>query len=156
MKAHQSTIGLNDEWLTPPEILSKLGHFHLDPCSPVNPPWQIADSFFAEGGLEKSWYGRVFCNPPFNRYARPKWMQKMANHGDGILLVPAATETNAFRAYVWNWAFAVCFLYGRPHFHYVDGSRAKANCGCSIALVAYGQYNAEVLQNSGLGRTVTL
>ncbi len=83
-------------------------------------------------------------------------MKKMAEHGNGIMLIPAATETEAFFKYVWEKADAVCFVKGRPHFHYVDGTRAKANCGCSIALVAYGAENVAVLQAANLGQTILL
>ena len=31
-----------DEWLTPPEIIQALGHFDLDPCSPIDRPWPTA------------------------------------------------------------------------------------------------------------------
>ena len=55
---------------------------------------------------------------------------------------------------VWGVADAVCFLKGRPHFHYVDGTRAPFNSGAPIALVAYGAANADVLRSSGLGFVV--
>jgi hypothetical protein len=38
MSAHQSPVMGTDEWLTPPEIMARLGEFDLDPCSPVNRP----------------------------------------------------------------------------------------------------------------------
>lgn len=158
LKAHQRTVGKNDEWLTPPEILKPLGRFALDPAAPVTRPWRTAIDYFTilDGGLDREWWGRVWLNPPFNRYERPRWMEKMADHGNGIMLVPAATETDAFDRYVWQKAQAVCFIKGRPHFHYADGKRAKANCGCSIALVAYGEANASILEASGLGVTLIL
>lgn len=158
MKAHQKTIGKNDEWLTPPWILDRLGKFDLDPCSPITRPWDTSSRHFTSesDGLKEKWYGRVWLNPPFNRYERPKWMKKMAMHGNGIMLIPAATETDAFQKYVWDRATAVCFLKGRPHFHYVDGTESRANCGCSIALVAYGWENFGQLKDSGLGRTIQL
>lgn len=80
----------------------------------------------------------------------------MADHGNGIMLIPAATETAAFYEYVWERADAVCFLRGRPHFHHADGTRASANCGCSIALVAYGKDNAAQLEAANLGQALKL
>lgn len=159
MKAHQRTVGKNDTWITPPEILRRLGGFDLDPCAA--PSTHIARINMAApsvDGLACEWTtgSRVWCNPPFNRYARPKWMAKMANHGNGIMLVPAATETKAFFDYVWAKADAVCFLKGRPHFHHPDGTRSRANCGCSIALVAYGADNADILESANLGQTLRL
>lgn len=151
-----------------------LGRFNLDPCSPNIRPWDTADHHWSLpiDGLLHPWFNRVWLNPPFNRYERPKWMQKMAEHGDGIMLIPAATETAAFDSFVWQKATAVCFLKGRPHFCVArdtilerknqphifikKGEEAPFNCGCSIVLVAYGDQNAEVLSNSGLGKTLFL
>jgi hypothetical protein len=55
---------------------------------------------------------------------------------------------------VWGVADAVCFIKGRPHFHYVTGERAKANSGAPIALIAYGRHNAEALAAARLGVVV--
>lgn len=172
MKTHQKPEGESDTWLTPPEIFNVLGSFDLDPASPeLAPgqtlPWPMATMNISPSmnGLDDSWWRpfewsgrkpRVWLNPPFNRYQRPKWMKRMAEHGNGIMLIPAATETKAFFDYVWSKADAVCFVRGRPHCHYADGTRARANCGCSIALVAYGGNNVEVLEGSGLGHVVRL
>lgn len=156
MKSHQNTIGKNDEWLTPPNIIEQLGTFDTDPCNAVNNPFTTAIRSYTEGGLEKQWFGRVWLNPPFNRYERPLWMQKMADHNDGIMLVPAACETDAFYQHVWGKASGILFLKGRPHFHYISGERAKANSGCTICLVSYGSKNLEYLQMSGLGVVLEL
>lgn len=75
----------------------------------------------------------------------------MAEHGNGIALIPARTETAMFYECVWGKASAVLFIKGRPHFHYVDGRRADFNSGAPICLVAYGERNAEILERSGLG-----
>jgi hypothetical protein len=145
----------NDEWLTPPEILSALGEFDLDPCAPVSPPWLTARVHFDKNidGLEQPWAGRVWLNPPFGREA-VKWLRKLVQHGNGIALIPARTETAMFYECVWNVADAVCFLKGRPHFHYVTGERAKANSGAPIVLIAYGQHNADALRRADLGKVV--
>lgn len=158
MKAHQKTVGKSDTWLTPREIWTKLGTFNTDPACPEFIKDPIAGCCYSasDDGLKQRWRGRVWLNPPFNRYQRPKWMAKMADHGNGIMLIPAATETEAFRKYVWERADAVCFITGRPHFLNEQGVRAKANCGCSIVLVAYGQLNRLALENSGLGVTLRL
>ena len=152
MSSHQSARMKNDEWLTPPEILRSLGAFDLDPCSPINRPWPTAAKHYtvADSGLEKPWFGRVWCNPPFGREAI-NWLDRMKAHGNGVALIPARTETAMFYQTVWGHADAVCFLRGRPHFHYVDGRRAAFNSGAPIALVAYGTANVVALQNSRLG-----
>lgn len=80
----------------------------------------------------------------------------MAEHGDGIMLVPAATETPAFKDHVWGAASSVLFLSKRPHFHSPDGAKAKSNSGCSICLVAYGAKNDALLETSKLGKFIKL
>ena len=156
MKAHQQTVGKNQEWLTPIEIITALGVFDLDPCT-CKKAWrngyygdQIIKSIY-KGGLEATWKDRVWLNPPFDRRERPVWMKKMAEHNNGIMLIPAACETDAFYKYVWNKASGVMFLKGRPHFHYADGTRAVANSGCTICLVSYGQINLQAMIDSELG-----
>lgn len=37
---HSHKMG-KDEWLTPPQIIKALGGFDLDPCSPINRPWDM-------------------------------------------------------------------------------------------------------------------
>jgi len=163
MKHHQSTIGKNDEWLTPIEIIKSLGVFDLDPCI-CERAWKdgyyentIKNALYS-GGLESRWLSgeRVWMNPPFNRYERHKWMAKMANHNNGIMLVPAACETEAFYNYVWGKASGILFLKGRPHFHYADGVKASANSGCTICLVSYGLENLTSLQKSALGFVIDI
>lgn len=152
LSGHQSAAMRSDEGLTPPEILQRLGQFDLDPCSPMNRPWSTAAQHYTveDDGLAQQWAGRVWCNPPFGRKAM-KWMRRMAEHGNGIALIPARTETAMFFESVWGAADAVLFIQGRPHFHRVDGSRAAFNSGAPICLVAYGPANVGSLEQSGLG-----
>lgn len=42
MRNFNSNTANNQEWLTPPDILRALGPFDLDPCAPVNRPWDMA------------------------------------------------------------------------------------------------------------------
>lgn len=155
LSSHQSARMKNDEWLTPPEILSALGDFDLDPCAPVSRPWDTASKHYTveDNGLAQPWEGRVWLNPPFGREA-VKWLRRMRDHGNGIALVPARTETAMFYECVWGHASAVLFLKGRPHFHYVDGRRAPFNSGAPISLIAYGSGNIDSLRASGLGFVV--
>lgn len=157
MSGHQSPVMGTDEWLTPPEIVRALGSFDLDPCSPIVRPWPTAAQHFHinDDGLAQDWAGRVWCNPPFGREAI-KWLRRMAAHGNGIVLIPARTETEMFYECVWGAADAVLFIKGRPHFHRVDGSRAAFNSGAPICLVAYGVANVAALAASGLGVVVPI
>lgn len=149
--------GATDEWLTPPYIIQALGPFDLDPCAAPEPrPWPTADRHITlpDDGLAAPWGGFVWCNPPFGPKAR-RWLAKMAEHRNGIALVPARTETRWFIETVWEAADAVLFLYGRPHFYHPDGTRGRSNSGAPICLVAYGPEAADRLRECSLeGRYV--
>lgn len=155
MGSHHSAKMKNDEWLTPPLIIEKLGAFDLDPCSPIVRPWDTAALHFnvTDNGLEQPWAGRVWLHPPYGLEAA-KWLARLADHGNGIALIFARTETRRFFDHVWNRADAVCFIEGRLYFHFVDGRRAEANAGAPSCLVAYGQENVRALEQSGLGYVV--
>lgn len=147
MGSHQSAAMLNDEWLTPPHIIEALGEFDLDPCAPITRPWDTAKNHYTviDNGLSQKWEGRVWCNPPYGLEAA-KWLSKLAEHGQGIALIFARTETKMFFQEVWPKASAVLFLEGRLYFHYVDGTKAKANSGAPSVLVAYGSDDAKALK----------
>lgn len=160
MGGHQSASAMKDEWLTPPNILSALGGFDLDPCAPdpTTRPWATAALHYCanDNGLQTPWSGRVWLNPPYGRETGV-WLEKLADHGDGVALIFARTETDMFFRHVWEKADAVLFLRGRLHFHHVDGSRAAANAGAPSCLVAYGANNVATLVDSGLaGHVVRL
>jgi hypothetical protein len=148
---HRPHHGYTDEWLTPPEIIAALGTFDLDPCSPINRPWPTAAQHFTveDDGLTRRWQGRVWLNPPYGPETG-KWLARLADHGDGIALIFARTETEMFHRYGWQRADGMLFLRGRLHFHYVDGSRGKANAGAPSVLIAYGEQNVAALERSGL------
>lgn len=143
-------------WLTPPEIIEALGPFDLDPCAAPSPrPWPTAARHIElpEDGLSAEWIGRVWCNPPFGDQTWA-WLERMAEHDNGVALAFARTETVGFHRWVWNRATAVMFLKARPHFHYPDGGRAKGNSGGPICLIAYGEDNAYALHRSGLAGAI--
>jgi hypothetical protein len=149
--------GASDTWLTPPEILRAVGPFDLDPCASLNRPWDTAAKHYTieDDGLAQRWDGFVWCNPPFGPEAAT-WLRRLADHGHGIGLTPARTETRWFVSQVWQHADAVLFLHGRPHFHHADGTRGRANSGAPICLIAYGDLAVQRLLTCGLpGSLVT-
>jgi hypothetical protein len=138
-------------------MLAAVGPFDLDPCSPVDRPWPMADRHYTitDDGMSLPWDGLVWCNPPFGPDAE-RWLTRCAEHGNAVALVPARTETRWFVKTIWNVADGVLFLHGRPHFHHVDGRRGAANSGAPICLVAYGASALSRLQTCGLpGSLVT-
>lgn len=152
MGSHHSARAETTTWLTPPDLIEKLGPFDLDPCAAPSPrPWPTAIRHIElpEDGLAAEWDGYVWLNLPYS-FEAWRWLDKLAAHGDGIALIFARTETAGFVEQVWRRATGILFLYGRLHFHRPDGSRAAANSGAPSCLVAYGQRAADELQASGI------
>ncbi len=138
------------DWLTPPEIIAALGAFDLDPCASEHQPWRTAAQQFTirDDGLSKPWAGRVWCNPPYGPFAA-KWLERLADHGNGIAFVFARTETAAFQNHVWPKASGVLFLRGRVSFRLPGGGRAGP-AGAPSVLIAYGTGNADTLRDCGI------
>lgn len=151
MGSHQSAKMLNDEWLTDPAIISSLGKFDLDPCSPVQRPWNTASVHYNknDNGLKKDWFGRVWCNPPYGTQTQV-WMNKLVTHGNGIALIFARTETKMFFESIWPEADSIFFFSGRLYFYTVEGQKSIHNSGAPSCLVAYGENNSEAIAESGL------
>ena len=146
MGAHESHSGGTDEWLTPPDLITALGPFDLDPCSPgARRPWDTAAKHYGieDDGLRQAWKGRVWLNPPYAHAA--KWLHRLADHGQGTALIFARTETALWFEHVWPRATGLLFLRGRLHFYFPSGKRAPANAGAPSVLVAYGRRDADVL-----------
>ncbi len=139
-----------DEWLTPRHIVDALGPFDLDPCSPIDRPWPTAARHYTilDNGLSKPWAGRIWLNPPYGR-ATIHWLHRLKEHGNGIALVFARTETALFFRCIWPHASAVLFFKGRLAFCHVDGSSA-GHAGAPSCLIAYGKHNADTLKKCNL------
>ena len=155
---HHSARAKKDEWLTPPEIIESLGVFDLDPCSPIERPWDMAANHYTieDDGLSQPWHGRVWCNPPYGRETG-KWLNKCAEHGNATALIFARTETADWQSHVWSKAHSVLFLFGRLYFYHVTGERAANNSGAPSALVAFDRENGIALERSELpGKIVRL
>ena len=115
----------SEEWYTPPEIVVRVlkifGSIDLDPCSNTigNPNIPAVHRFTqADDGLAKSWFGKVYMNPPYGREI-PGWIKKLdaefrtGEIKEAIALVPARVDTDWFRVMR---DYAVCFVDGRLKF----------------------------------------
>lgn len=172
MGAHQSAKSNTEVWLTPPSLLNKLGgadNFDLDPCAAINQPWATARQHYTieDDGLAQAWNGRTFLNPPYSTSAIKLWLQRMAEHENGIALIFARTETETFFRSVWEKCDALLFIEGRLHFHVNEdtwferkgkppvfvkrGDATDTNSGAPSVLCAYGPENADLLLDSGIG-----
>lgn len=125
--------GLTDVWLTPLNIIQALGPFDLDPCGEVH--WPTAKTIYTEQGLELEWFGRVWLNPPYSEVE--KWLLRLADHGRGIALVFARTETK-WAQKIMSQATSVYFPAGRLKFHKKDGT-LKGNAGAPSMFLAFGE-----------------
>ncbi|UUY01563.1 phage N-6-adenine-methyltransferase [Svornostia abyssi] len=153
------TVGSSVEWYTPPEIFQALGlRFDLDVCAPPGGlPWIPAERSFsrADDGLTQPWQGLVWMNPPYGR-GIDLWMRKLADHGSGIALVHARTDTQWWREATAA-ATAICFIAGRVRF--VRGatmSNAGPGSPTPSVLLAYGQTCALALLQANLGPTLLI
>lgn len=158
MSQHERVGDGKEEWLTPAEIIGSLGEFDLDPCSPIKRPWDTARNHFSvlDDGLKRRWSGRVWLNPPYGDKTF-EWMRRMSEHGNGIALIFARTETETWFKHIWWSAHSVFFFRGRLAFCHVDGHRARTNAGAPSVLVAYGLRNTQAIADSSLdGRLVIL
>lgn len=137
---------LTDQWLTPDYILAPLGEFDLDPCAYPAYRTRCAKLGYAlpeENGLLLPWEGRVWCNPPYGRETR-KWTQKMALHGNGVMLVKAAPETAWYRD-LWEYASALYFPYHRIAFFDEQLTKSKGS-KISNVVAAFGDNNIGSLE----------
>lgn len=144
--SHQKPIGNSQTHLTPRHILQVLGDFDLDPCAaPLPRPWCCAKENWASLGLNQDWFGRVWLNPPFHRHQVKHWVQRLADHGNGIALLHARTETAWFRP-IWENAEGLLFLAERLTFLRPDGTPHSHNSGAPAVLAAFGESNWEILR----------
>ena len=161
----ETTVNRTVEWYTPAFIFEALGlTFDLDPCAAESGDHVPALARYTarDDGLSKPWYGRVWMNPPYGPYT-PRWLSKLADHGDGLALVFARTDTRWFHAAAAS-ADVLCFT---RRLAFVPGrealeqpgifpgaaplSRAYGTAGAGSVLLAYGETCAAALQQSGLG-----
>lgn len=147
------TAKTTDEWYTPPEIFEALGlTFDLDPAAPPGGvPWVPARHHYAasDDGLSRPWGGLVWLNPPYGRQTSA-WLDRLADHGEGLALVFSRTDTAWFHRAARN-STALCFIAGRLRFVRPDGTPAPAGAGAGSLLIAYGLTAALGLAHSGLG-----
>lgn len=153
---HESAKNISVEWYTPAWVFERIGlRYDMDVASPEEGPlpWIPADDFITptRDGLATPWQGRVWCNPPYGPETI-KWMRKMAEHGHGIALVFARTDTKWFHEHIAT-ADAICFLNGRIRFCDRDGKEGGSP-GCGSMLVAWGEDCVKALEASGLGLVI--
>lgn len=134
-------------WCTPPNIIQQLGGkevFDLDPCQSDGIITETAKSYYfkKDDGLSQSWYGNVFCNPPYDDLK--SWLKKMSEHANGVVLCFARTDTKAWE-YV-KTATGINFIKGRLKFlnEFGKGGQPANAASC---LIAWGEDNYRRIKN---------
>ncbi len=135
---------ITNDWQTPPSFIEALGPFDLDPCASEvqHFPCASINAFQSSfgSGLMMDWrpYRSVWLNPPYDRFEISKWMTKLADHGNGIALVYARTDTAWFQDQVLARAYALYFIRLRVKFIKAETGRISGKSSAPCVLVAYG------------------
>ena len=147
----ERTANATDEWYTPIEIIEALGKFDLDPCAPIHPLWDTANVMYNKNddGLKKEWEGRVWLNPPYSKPLINQFVERLANHGNGIALLFNRCDNKMFHDIIFKKADGIKFLRQRIKFYRQDGTKGESP-GCGSVLVAFGDINAKILKESNL------
>ena len=140
-----------DEWYTPKELIDSLGSFDLDPCAPVNPLWETAKVMYNknDNGLLQNWGGRVWLNPPYSRPLIELFIQKMAEHNNGIALLFNRLDSAMMQDVILKKATSMKILRKRIRFYRPDGTQGGSP-GCGSILFAFGDYNDMILRKNNL------
>jgi len=97
-------------------------------------------------GLSLDWFGRVWLNPPYSD--KPiQWLHKLKQHGNGIALIFARTDTQWFQAIAAD--HGVYFMRGRVSFLKSDGSKTNP-AGAPSVLIPFGKENVDKILNSNI------
>jgi phage N-6-adenine-methyltransferase len=126
---HRSTLGTGEnEWYTPPEILRRvravLGNIDLDPASSDKAQEIVRATAYltkADDPISRSWWGKVFMNPPYSFPAIEKFILKLVEEWEARSITEAIVLTNACTDAEWfhTIAFkskAFCLTKGRIRF----------------------------------------
>lgn len=147
-----------DRWLTPPEIITALGSFDLDPACESVMPWRTSKIMVSNempddrvgipadivsDGLTLAWAGRVWLNCPWSDPLL--WALKMAVHRNGVWLSSGKSPDTQWAQIILGAADAVLFPVGRPLFHYPDGTKSSGKW-TPVMFAAWGKENVSALR----------
>jgi phage N-6-adenine-methyltransferase len=156
---HESTNNETVEWYTPKWVFDAIGlEYDLDPCSPGAHKTVVPAKkhlTVVEDGLATPWDKKdlVWMNPPYG-LGIYKWMDKLAEHGNGVALIFARMDTSWAQNNLPT-ASAICFLSGRVRFINGNTGEPGGTPGAGSMLVAYGETAGKAVRNCGLGMVFT-
>lgn len=143
-----SNTPLNEknEWLTPPEVFAwarkLLGGIDFDTAccfdnALAEPIWWLGVNT-AGDALKVDWYGRCWCNPPYNKIE--PWIEKaLASDAITAMLIPSPNGESRY-GQLMQYAHEVSIV-GRLAFLKPDGTPVSGNTrGSSLFIInGYGQ-----------------
>ena len=144
-RPHVSYNSGNNEWYTPADIIEAaravMGSIDIDPASnDIAQKVVKAETYYTAetNGLDKTWEGNVWLNPPYASELIGKFVDKLIkeqeHYEQAIILVNNATETEWFRKII-SIASAVCFPKGRVKFYLPDGKTGAPLQGQAILYI---------------------
>jgi ParB family transcriptional regulator, chromosome partitioning protein len=128
----------SNEWFTPPEILTRvravLGTIDLDPASCAAAQERVrAGRYFSreDDGLTKPWAGRVWINPPFQRYLIDAFVNKLVREVESGRVTRAILLTHLSSSARWFHnalaaSAAHCLIRGRINCIHASGGSSFA------------------------------
>jgi hypothetical protein len=153
--SHWEDTGKSDDWWTPKYIFDALDcQFDMDVAAPMRGPLHVpCDTWIYDHSLVKPWHGFVWMNPPFGgRNGLVPWLDKFAEHGNGIALVPDRTSAPWWQDLA-DWAEQIFFINGKVRFIRPDGTQGKSP-SVGTTLLALGEKGVSALESAeraGLG-----
>jgi hypothetical protein len=156
MTAGRQVISKKKDWGTPKKYVDAVreafgGVIHLDPCSSE---FSIVNAIVeyrlpAHDGLLESWdFPTIYVNPPYGNDKERgtkiiNWIRncEYANRlykSEVIALVPVATNTSHWKAYIYGKAAGICFLYDTRLKFLIDGKDEGKGAPMSCAMIYWG------------------
>ena len=125
-----SNVSGNPEWYTPPDIIESarqtMGSIDLDPasCEKANEIVKAKKFYTKEdNGLDKTWAGNIFMNPPYNKGIIDQFISKVEseynNYTQLIAIINNTTETKCGQLLI-KLSDVICFPKGRVNFYKDD------------------------------------
>jgi hypothetical protein len=152
LRHHERPVrGATDEVVDAAACTEGVGSVRSGSMRATESAWPTAGVHYTrlDDGLAQPWFGCVWLNPPYGR-AVGTWLKRLRDHGNGLALVFARTETEWFQSHGWA-ANALLFLAGRLRFHRSSGEIGPSSAGAPSVLLAYGADSVARLGSSRIG-----
>ena len=121
--------------------------FDLDPCAAPEPrPWPTANRMISppQDGLDATWHGEVWLNPPYSR-SIAEWTDRLIDHGRGMALVFVRSDTEWWQRAA-HASDMVLFLVKRVRFCLPTGRDLGKGAAAASCVMAFGSASASRLR----------